>query len=167
MDWLLATAQFVDAHVDECFWNLQTTLYQQRFHELSDNQRRSIKNSAIGYAARDSHGVADQGELEPPFAAASSGKNRLAQKLKQIAQHADDNVWGLSRRMGAKIRHFGKRTVAGWRRAEENGVRMSTSWSTIFGEKKQARFARCRSTSDRTSLRTNAVRPGIVLPNAA
>jgi hypothetical protein len=56
------------------FCNLQTILYQQRFHELSDNQRRSIKNSAIGYAARDNHGVADQGELEPPFAAASSGK---------------------------------------------------------------------------------------------
>lgn len=130
------------------FCNLQTTLYQQRFHELSDDQHRSIKSSAIGLnAARDIHGVADQGELEPPFAAASSGKNRPAPKLKQIAQHADDNVWGLSRRMGAKIRHFGKRTLAGWRRAKENGVRMSTGWSTIFGAKKRVRFARCRSAS--------------------
>jgi hypothetical protein len=60
----------VETFVDESFRKSQTTLSFQRLHEFTSNKHRGVESSAIGFnAACDIHGVPDQGELKPFFAA--------------------------------------------------------------------------------------------------
>src|SRR5947207_5121934 len=81
-----------------------------RFHDFQSAPSRvgSVSKARQGWAKKCHQPVAQIFVYRSVI-----GENRLAQVVKQIAQHADYNVWRLSRRMRGKAYHVGKQNSGG------------------------------------------------------